>query len=55
MPTLSLARYVVVLFPLFILLGRWTERWRQKAVVVMLFVPAQILLAMLFVQWYWVI
>ena len=55
MPTLSLARYVVVLFPLFILLGRWTECWRQQAVVVMLFVPAQILLAMLFVQWYWVI
>jgi hypothetical protein len=55
MPTLSLARYVVVLFPLFILLGRWTERWWQQAVVVMLFVPAQILLAMLFVQWYWVI
>lgn len=54
-PTLSMARYVVVLFPVFILLARWTGRWWQQAVVVLLFLPAQVLLTMLFVQWYWVI
>lgn len=55
MPAVSLARYVVVLFPIFILLARWTPHRWQQAVVAVLFVPAQILLTMLFVQWYWVI
>ncbi len=55
MPTISMARYVVVLFPLFVLLARWiTTRWMQ-VLTTMLFVPANILLTMLFVRWYWVI
>ncbi len=55
MPTISMARYVVVLFPLFVLLARWTAtRWMQVLVTV-LFLPANILLTMLFVRWYWII
>ena len=49
-----MARYVVVLFPLFVLLARWASIRRQNIVTV-LFLPVNIFLTMLFVQWYWVI
>ncbi len=54
-PSISLARYVVVLFPMFIPLARWASRRPAMVVLTAVFVPVQILLATLFVRWYWII
>ncbi len=54
-PSVSLARYVVVLFPMFIPLARWASRRPVMVVLTVIFVPVQILLAALFVRWYWII
>lgn len=55
MPTISLARYVAVLFPMFIPIARWASRWPVLVLLTGLFLPAQAILAALFVRWYWVI
>ncbi len=54
-PSISLARYVVVLFPMFVPLARWASRRWVLLVLTLLFVPLQVLLAALFIRWYWVI
>ncbi len=54
-PSVSLARYVVVLFPMFIPLARWASRRPVMILLTLLFLPLQVLLAALFVRWYWVI
>lgn len=54
-PSVSLARYVVVLFPMFIPLARWASRWPVMIQLTLLFLPLHLLLAALFVRWYWII
>jgi hypothetical protein len=54
-PTVSLARYVMVLFPMLIPLARRTSSQLTQLLVVALFLPANVLLTALFVRWYWVI
>ena len=54
-PSISLARYVVVLFPMFIPLARWAKGKPALIGLAILFIPLQMLLAGLFIQWYWVI
>lgn len=54
-PSISLARYVVVLFPMFIPLARWAARRPVMIALTIICVPLQILLAALFVRWYWII
>ncbi len=54
-PSISLARYVVVLFPMFVPLARWASRRWVMIPLALVFVPLQLLMAALFIRWYWVI
>jgi hypothetical protein len=54
-PVNSMARFVVVLFPVFVLLARWAARRPVLILLTILFLPLQVLLAGLFMRWYWVI
>lgn len=55
MPTISVARFVAALFPLFVPLARWSSRWPVLIALTALFLPLQALLAALFVRWYQII
>jgi Gpi18-like mannosyltransferase len=55
MPVVSMARYVLVLFPLFIPLAIWARNWSIQALIIAAFLPAHIMLLALFVRWYWVV
>jgi hypothetical protein len=55
MPVVSMGRYVLVLFPLFVPLARWAANWSVQALLVAVFLPSHVLLAALFVRWYWVV
>ncbi|HSN55393.1 MAG TPA: hypothetical protein VLT32_12005, partial [Candidatus Sulfomarinibacteraceae bacterium] len=51
---MSQRRYVWVLFPVFVLLGRWGERaWVDRAVN-LVFILGLALFTALFANWYWV-
>jgi hypothetical protein len=50
----SLIRYVVTLFPVFLILGKLTRRLDLFIVFMTLFISVQLLLGWLFLQWYWV-
>jgi hypothetical protein len=52
--TQSLSRYVLVLFPLFMLLGYWGQRRLVHTGLLLLFIPLSILCFSLFVNWYFV-
>ncbi|HET7035817.1 MAG TPA: mannosyltransferase family protein [Thermomicrobiaceae bacterium] len=54
-PSTSLARFVVVLFPLFVQLARWARQRLTLALLTAVFLPTNFLLAALFVRWYWVV
>lgn len=54
-PTVSIARQVMVLFPLFIPLAQWANNRWVLLILILLFLPLNILLTILFVQWYWVV
>jgi Gpi18-like mannosyltransferase len=55
MPVVSMARYVLVLFPLFIPLAIWSRNWSIQALIIAAFLPTHIMLLALFVRWYWVV
>lgn len=55
MPVVSMARYVLVLFPLLIPMAIWARNWSIQALILAVFVPTHIMLATLFVRWYWVV
>lgn len=55
MPVVSMARYVLVLFPLFIPMALWARNWSIQSLIIAVFLPTHILLAALFVRWYWVV
>jgi Gpi18-like mannosyltransferase len=55
MPVVSMARYVLVLFPLFIPLAIWAKNWSIQALIIAAFLPAHVMLLALFVRWYWVV
>jgi hypothetical protein len=53
-PLVSMDRYVLVLFPAFILMGTWGKNpWINRAIVYLSF-PVQLYLLAQFVQWGWV-
>ena len=53
-PLVSMLRYVIVLFPVFVLIGRWGQNaWAQRAVVYVSF-PLALYLSAEFVLWGWV-
>lgn len=54
-PVVSAARYVAVLFPVFLSLARWADSRQKQVVVAAAFLPLQCLLLALFVRWYWVV
>ena len=53
--SISLARYVVVLFPMFIPLARWARSRPVLIALAIIFIPLQVIVAGLFLRWYWVI
>jgi Gpi18-like mannosyltransferase len=55
MPVVSMARYVLILFPLFIPMAIWARNWSIQALIIAAFLPTHIMLAALFVRWYWVV
>jgi Gpi18-like mannosyltransferase len=55
MPVVSMARYVLVLFPLFIPLAIWSRSWSFQSLILAAFLPTHIMLLALFVRWYWVV
>jgi hypothetical protein len=55
MPVVSMARYVLVLFPLFIPLAQLARNWSIQMLLVAIFLPTHIMLLALFVRWYWVV
>lgn len=55
MPTTSIARFVVVLCPLFLPLAEWANTWWRQMVIIALFLPVNVFLTALFVQWYHVV
>jgi hypothetical protein len=55
MPVVSMGRYVLVLFPLFIPLARWAASWSIQALLLAAFLPTHVILLALFVRWYWVV
>jgi Gpi18-like mannosyltransferase len=55
MPVVSMARYVLVLFPLFIPLAIWAKNWSIQALIIAAFLPTHVMLLALFVRWYWVV
>jgi Gpi18-like mannosyltransferase len=55
MPVVSMARYVLILFPLFIPLAQWSRNWSVQALLVAAFLPTHVMLLALFVRWYWVV
>jgi hypothetical protein len=55
MPVVSMGRYVLVLFPLFIPLARWATNWSIQALLIAAFLPTHVVLLALFVRWYWVV
>ncbi len=54
-PSISLARYVVVLFPMFIPLARRAKGRPALIGLAIIFIPLQVIMAGLFIRWYWVI
>lgn len=52
---MSGARYVAVLFPIFVMLGRWAERRWFFGLLTAIFLPLSVALTILFVRWYWVV
>ncbi|HLI50273.1 MAG TPA: mannosyltransferase family protein, partial [Thermomicrobiaceae bacterium] len=52
---MSGARYVAVLFPIFVMLGRWAERRWFLGLLTVIFLPLSVALTILFVRWYWVV
>jgi Gpi18-like mannosyltransferase len=55
MPVVSMARYVLVLFPLLIPLAIWARNWSIQTLIVAAFLPTHVMLLALFVRWYWVV
>ena len=54
-PLMSLPRFVLVLFPLFMYLGLWASRRRYRLLVlVAVFLPRQLLATAEFPTWHWV-
>lgn len=53
-PFMSMPRFIVVVFPLFWAIGRFTERFRAHEAVVALSCGLLGLMTVLFVNWYWV-
>jgi hypothetical protein len=54
-PTVSMGRYVLVLFPLLIPLARWAVNGWVHALLIAAFLPTNVILTALFVRWYWVV
>ena len=54
-PSTSLARFVAVLFPIFLPLARWARHRLTLALLTAVFLPTNFLMAALFVRWYWVV
>jgi Gpi18-like mannosyltransferase len=55
MPVVSMARYVLILFPLFIPLAIWARNWSIQSLILAAFLPTHVMLLALFVRWYWVV
>ncbi|MEX2425624.1 MAG: mannosyltransferase family protein [Thermomicrobiaceae bacterium] len=55
MPVVSMARYVLVLFPLFIPLAIWARNVSVQWLILAVFLPLHVMLLALFVRWYWVV
>ncbi len=55
MPVVSMARYVLILFPLFIPLAIWARNWSIHSLILAAFLPTHVMLLALFVRWYWVV
>jgi hypothetical protein len=52
--TQSLSRYVLVLFPVFMLLGHWGQKRSLHIILLVIFIPLSALCFALFVNWYFV-
>ena len=51
---ISVSRFILVLFPIYLLFAKWGERQIINYIIILIFVPLFILFTILFTSWYWV-